>query len=525
MNSNTPFDEQARRKLDELDFPFSEEDWKGMHALIQARDRKRKRRFLFVLVLVGSTLAPVAWWSLGQDGREVSTTTTRTGPTAPGNTAVSDPSVGSTTGPVATPTKDLPNSTTPHDTSLPAGSPRERATNTTEQPTTKQADRPRQGTDAARPQPWKVAGTKEPTGTRSNTPDLPVGSIIDPKGDPTERDPNLSGPTDIKAIGTEAHDTDPTMPPTPEPVKPTAPLVVPPDSASGLAIVANMIPSDSGATTTEKVVPTVQDSAAPGIIPPALRPDRAPWEITGLFGWQSSRVSYTGPAAEMWGSHVTPADALTGGVELVHMGRRFGWGGGVHYATYSERIDRPELDRTDLTFSQRWILVPVDTTIFLVTDTLPPGNVYEGHQEEVTVHVLDQTTDTTSVTTRVQNGLRARNRVSYVEIPLLADLHWTQGRWTIGARGGPGVGLLTSRRGQLPEEADRVSRDLQDERFRSLVWSYQARAYVRYRFNAAWSIGVEPGIRGHFGQVMDTPDLVRRNSAWFVMGSLSYRLR
>lgn len=61
--------------------------------------------------------------------------------------------------------------------------------------------------------------------------------------------------------------------------------------------------------------------------------------------------------------------------------------------------------------------------------------------------------------------------------------------------------------------------------FREVIFGYSARAYVRYRFNAAWSVGIEPAVRGQLMNSLGSGDLVRKASAKGMMLSLSYRLR
>ena len=61
--------------------------------------------------------------------------------------------------------------------------------------------------------------------------------------------------------------------------------------------------------------------------------------------------------------------------------------------------------------------------------------------------------------------------------------------------------------------------------FREFILGYTARAYIRYRFNAAWSVGIEPAIRGQLMNSLGSDDLTRRASSKGVLLSLSYRLR
>jgi hypothetical protein len=87
------------------------------------------------------------------------------------------------------------------------------------------------------------------------------------------------------------------------------------------------------------------------------------------------------------------------------------------------------------------------------------------------------------------------------------------------------VGLLTGRQGALPSEDGITYTDLADRAFRQVMFGYTARAYIRYRWNAAWSIGVEPTVRGQLQNSLGDGPLDRRSSAFGGMISLSYRLR
>ena len=95
----------------------------------------------------------------------------------------------------------------------------------------------------------------------------------------------------------------------------------------------------------------------------------------------------------------------------------------------------------------------------------------------------------------------------------------------MGVRGGPTFGILSGRKGTLPNSTNDGYVPFEDEAFRELVIGYQARAYLRYRWNAAWSIGLEPMIGGQLVNGLASGDLDRRSMAWGGLISLSYRLR
>jgi hypothetical protein len=92
-------------------------------------------------------------------------------------------------------------------------------------------------------------------------------------------------------------------------------------------------------------------------------------------------------------------------------------------------------------------------------------------------------------------------------------------------RGGPTFGLLTETRGSVPSVDNEAYVEFSDLPFREFILGFTARAYIRYRFNAAWSVGIEPAIRGQLMNSLSSGDLARRSSSKGVLISLSYRLR
>jgi hypothetical protein len=169
----------------------------------------------------------------------------------------------------------------------------------------------------------------------------------------------------------------------------------------------------------------------------------------------------------------------------------------------------------------------IDTTVTIIVgiDTSSGDTAYITQQVTTTVTVLDSSTDTVSTSTRTSEGRSHVNSVCYLEIPVLFDAHLTQGPWSIGVRGGPYFGLLTGRRGSLPNAAWSEYTDLADQPFTSVMIGYTARAYVRYRFNAAWSVGIEPSYRGQLLNAYNSGDVIRRSNAAGVLLSLNYSLR
>ncbi len=246
-----------------------------------------------------------------------------------------------------------------------------------------------------------------------------------------------------------------------------------------------------------------------------------------LGGAFSSTGNYSGGNSDSWSNGITPETTMGYGAELMHMGRNIGLGFGVHYGTYAERIKVDAIDNTTVDRWNYWYLAPVDTTILFITDTITQNGqtYYVGQPINTTVNVITLGSDSTVTTIRVRDARELRVTTSYFEIPLLFDAHVVQGRWSLGLRGGPTVGLLSGRTGALPNSTNDGYTELGDQAFREVVFGYTARAYIRYRWNAAWSVGIEPALRGQFSNSLSDGDVQRHTRAFGGMISLSYRLR
>ncbi|MEO8734275.1 MAG: hypothetical protein ABI373_08085, partial [Flavobacteriales bacterium] len=264
---------------------------------------------------------------------------------------------------------------------------------------------------------------------------------------------------------------------------------------------------------------------APQAAPP-LVPVSSPWEISVLGGSFTSKTDYSGNNSAEWTGDISSEHSISVGAEFVHMGRNIGIGAGLHYGSYAERLRSNAIDMTSTSTANYWYLLPVDTTFLFITDTLPgQPPTYTGTSLDTTVNVLTQGTNTVTSTQRLREAREQVNRVNYLEVPLLIDVHLLQGRWSFGVRGGPTLGLLTGRRGSVPSADNEGYVEFVDMPFREFILGYTARAYVRYRFNAAWSVGIEPAIRGQLMNSLGSGDLARRASSKGVLLSLSYWLR
>ncbi|HEY0978194.1 MAG TPA: hypothetical protein VGE21_12055 [Flavobacteriales bacterium] len=553
MNSNDHFDELTRRKLEEARFPFEEEEWQRMHALILARQQARRNRrilALFLLLLTGS----ITWWTLDTHPLTPdSAPDDRTPPVAERTTpAAPRPAAPSGASSEVRPRTNLPSSEQSTGPDGEQGSPEAPTTRSTHGDPAPVAEAKTHGSTL--PRPFRpvvrpIATTTDRPAPAAASPARPSPSpavqASDDRNAPSANDTETTTP-DRQAAGNTASDKDQstatdsgtpgasdaapsasTSTSEPQQVISAPSPSTPPTSTAAANLEAVPGTRDTTSTTaandSSATILALADSAMPPA--PALAsviPARAPWEITAWIGWQNSRITYSGNADWIRSQQISPVNTISGGLELMHMGKHLGLGTGLHYATYGERLDMDNVDRTDLLFADRWYLVPVDTTIFHTSGHLP-GDLVEGFPLDTTINVITRTTDTTITVTRVRNARRTENRVSYVEIPLIADVHLTQGRWNLGLRGGPTLGLLSARRGLLPSANGENYIPLTDEPFRKLQFGYQASAYIRYRFHPAWSIGIGPGVRGHWGNGSERSGLERRTMAWSGLVGLTYR--
>ena len=312
---------------------------------------------------------------------------------------------------------------------------------------------------------------------------------------------------------------DPVPQPTDQP-KPNEPVIDPVAESAIPAVkdtasIPDEFPNDAASATPEL-------PAAPPIVDP-----RSPLEIAFHGGTFFSNSTYSGAITEDWDHSTESTQTFGGGVELMRMGRNIGIGGGLHFSTYAERLNTDEALRSLEEQYQYYFLDPVDTTILYITDTIIVDGVvqYVGESINTTINVIDVGTGTQVVTTRLRDARQQVNRTSYLEIPLLIDFHLTQGKWNIGLRGGPSLGLLSFRRGALPNSGDAGYIDLSDQQFRSLIWGYNARAYIRYGICPGWTIGAGPMIKGQLSNGIESEGLMRRSSSIGGVIGISYRFK
>jgi hypothetical protein len=587
MNLENEFDELARRKLQELEHPFEEANWDEAQRMITAQRKGRGGRMIIgamALLFLGTA----AWWATRpNDAASPTSVAEQAAPKAtPPHTS------GGSTSPVSTSTVDATRSNTlqtPTHATITASSSTGTTTTSEEKAHTSvpaTAQRTGTGTLATRtgtrtfstsrlasttPEdhndrhnvlPSNTTATSTSTTAHSSaahgtmTPaadQVAQGPFTDPMDrtiiDQVSPGSNPNTPTDTRSDKSDKGTTAPSGAKSDTGSDTTAPIAKaasgePSDTGSPQDGERNGTPvadeagarrdtSASGPVGDTLLVdmPLPQDSIAatpsPVAAPPLVDP-RAPWEISVLGGIRMNNTRYAGPLSDDQSLSSQGMNSAMLGAELMHMGHHFGVGAGVFHGSYTERLSVKERDVTTTVIRPYWYLVPVDTTILVITDTLAgPGDTlsYVGVPVGTTINVLARSADTTSTTERLREAREVLNRTSYVEVAPLFDAHLMQGRWTLGVRGGPTFGLLSGRKGTLPNSTNDGYVPFEDEAFRELVIGFHARAYIRYRWNAAWSIGVEPMVGGQLMNALDGDRLDRRSMAWGGLISLSYRLR
>ncbi len=542
MNTNNEFDELARRKLAERDFPFQEAHWLEAQRAIAAQGNTRKGGAWWYVA--GGVAVIIGAWLLWHVNGPIAQHTGKAVVVSERNegTSAAPQQVKEEVNEALMSNSTVENSVPSHTEVEPSGvtanvpdvqpkaithsinaTPREREVRSGSTPPTPSS----LGTsdDGSSVATTNLAGAStittgvqvdpEPSVAIRATADEGAGvtvqepAVVTPA--PTDNaDPAIT-PKDASAksddIGSRSADdaivVQPTLDPTP--------------AAPDPVITADPVTTDN-ATPQDSAVTVVEPPLAPA---PIINP-RAPWEVGVLGGVFNTPSTYAGGESAAWSSEALNTAAF--GAEWMHMGSNIGLGIGIHYGSFADRLNTPEANRMTLTTNPFWYLSPVDTTILFVTGFDSTSNTYIGHNVDITVNVLRLGLDSTITSVRVRDARSRINRTSYIEVPFLMDAHLVQGRWSFGVRGGPSIGLRTQRQGSVPSNDGEVYVEFDDVTTRSWVVGWSARAYVRYRFNAAWSVGIEPAVRGQFMDNFDQNGVARRSTAFGGMISVTYRL-
>lgn len=525
MMHEEQFDELARRKVAQREFAFDEAHWEGVQAALDAQRKRRPAAWLWAaaLLLVGGG-------ALLYGTREDSPLAGTQASTGAAEIEAANP-----VQPAQVPAQANARSTAPAAASF------EAVTNATEPRASSTGRSPQKSVEAIGPAPSSAREAvnekgKAPVGTiaSTNTTTIQVNTGLHARTTQP-----LDGGADDEARrsmatvehkhqvgqGTSTDESNDLEVGAAEvaPLPDGAPATASPDNQQQVATVAPpalaVEPPDSFALAVGNASPDSTINPEP-VRPPSKRP--WPLEATLWAGPSWTNNTYSGGNSTEWINGVSGEQTWDAGAELMVMRRNFGFGIGAHYATYQEHFSQAEVLRHQQELRNSYFFNTIDTTVTIVVDTVIQNDTayYITQQVNTTINVLDWTTDTTVTTIREREAAATRNVASYVEIPLLLDAHLTQGRWQVGLRGGPTIGILSGHRGPLPGSSDGASVPFTD-----MVLGYTARAYVRYNLGPAWSISIDPGVRGHFGNALGSGDVVRRNTSMGVMFGLTYRFR
>lgn len=566
MNTNNEFDELARQKLGEQVFPFEEAHWLEAQRMIAGQGKRRRGGALWyvagaaVLVIGAWLLWPLDGATVVNDANEVVVTNPEQEVTVVENTVEASMSNSSNEVPVRDAAAvEVTTSEEPSKASTTIGRVTEDRTTTTikrrsndegprgsVQPTVPVAPVP-----TTLPQPATltandaVGTTTDVVTTVSSTNTVTTDPLLADQDNGTNTNTGGEGGSVATndVVNNTTTDADDDRPAINEPIPPQTQAtdadnnatndVAPPIDQAPVTVAAPTPPP----TTTDAPAVTVNDSTLAGVPndstastpqpappPPPIIDPRAPWEIGVLGGLFNTTSTYAGGSSGTWdvSDEYTPAF----GAEMMHMGRNFGIGSGLHYGTYADRLRTPEENATSVIYSPSWYLQQVDTTILIITGSFTDSNgqvFHTGQNVNVTISQLRSFMDSSFTSVRIREARERINRTSYFEVPLLLDAHLVQGRWSLGLRGGPTVGMLTQRQGSIPGGGE-GDMDFNDVAMRTWTLGWTARAYVRYRFNSAWSVGLEPAARGQLMDSFEEQGITRRSNAIGCMLSLSYRL-
>jgi hypothetical protein len=548
MNLNEQFDELARQKLEERAFPFDEAAW---HTAQQSltNERRRRKGAWYLLALI--PLAFITWmlWPASDNASIVADSSAThvesveanlpSAPTAVSRTEARD-ALGAewpakTTAPTDASAGAETRPTASNAVIAPAAPPLAKSHDPAPAPPPSFAPR----TPIGRTGPEDHAHVLESATSQRDA--EPVARAEAPRAEEPAPSPLSPAPDvlpeDADTAPTRVSDNDPHLPPN-DPTVIDAPTSVPFAIADNQAQEAQQESLAVPDTSAEEVVAATSEepilapnapsdsvlAAEPLVLPPPLITARSPWEVSVLLGAQNSTSRYASDRFDRLS--VEPGQSLAFGAEVMHMGRNVGLGFGVHHAAYNDRLTTPEQRTFAWEVTRSWFLQSVDTSILIITgtDTINGQVVHTGFNVNTTVQVLASSYDT-ATTERVRAARDFDVRLSFVELPVLLDAHIVQGRWSFGVRGGPSIGLLTARSGSLPTENDETDAYLRDATVRQWSVGWSARVYARYRFNSAWSVGLEPMARGQLIDAINGPVITRRSNAYGALLSLSYQLR
>ena len=550
MKDPNGFDELARQKLAERDHAFDQSHWTDMERLLA--DRERKPKALWPWIVAGALLlGGTALWSVNDQ---------ESAPVPSPDGAVEEQVERSTTTSETTATVQVSSSTLASpgaDTLLlpPEASPVKEALADAVQASSGRASTTGPS-DAAPTRPTEVlqadvqhVGTLSSSDTPIEQVEMRPSTVTLADSTTSDRTPALNNPEPSSAPYGPVNDPAAVIASTvtasevPGIIRQEKTNIVDPRTASENAAIPEPLqqPVELASEESAEPSPAIAEPGTPGTEPPApgmVEPNvtppvpaewlavRTPFELSLMGGAFSTTSDYRGSGTETWKASTERQHALGAGIEGVwDISRHFGLGLGAHYSSYKERLIAEELSRTDEVLSNSYFWVQHDTMVLTVVGDTTIGATTYNITELVpmTINELGVDTDTSYNTTVLRQRRSTTNTVNYIEVPLLLDAHTSCGRWVFGLRGGPTVGMLTSKQGSVPDDSETGYSDLNGRTFSSMTLGCMARIYARYRLSSAWAIGVEPTWRQQLGNAFNDADVQRRCNAFGGYLSLSYR--
>lgn len=539
MSTNERFDDAVRRKMSEREHPFTEAHWKGMERMLDDQRAPKRIGWYFAgaaaVAIVASYFLladePVAMEHSSDPLRDT-LTEVRTGKPAPTvtDTHVAESANVQEPADVLAATKSEPTGPSEPGAVAHVSTPalRKASPGAARVVSKPHAHVDRTGSSSEHAEPATRVDHTEPNAgrvdeqavTAAMTGRTAPAVLPDAEGNAHADDPVV--PSNVVPIDEPVVTSDRTNIPRQE--DPTSTGSVEPAMTGNVTTVEPSTPITADSVVEPALV--VQDTAVAA--PPVLFVRSEPlWtlELSALGGIMRSTSTYAGLATDDWQAGTTSQNAPTYGVDLLYTSKHFGFGVGVMHTTYKERLDASAITREDEELTTSYMLQPYYITVPVIFDTIYQNGMvfYETMLVDTFVNQLISDVDTTYVTTTLRDARAVENSVSYMETSLLFDAHTAKGRWTFGTRFGPVLGFLSTRSGALPREDGQGYEAFDDATFKRTILGYHARAYVRYGFTPHWSVGIEPGVRGSFGNALEGDLLRRRNQGLGVWLSATYR--
>lgn len=223
------------------------------------------------------------------------------------------------------------------------------------------------------------------------------------------------------------------------------------------------------------------------------------WYGALSFGadFTSTSLSSTNPSLTDWVNYRTAGETLTptlglsleGGLNL----KQFTVSTGINMYNYA----------SDVQYS--FLSVNIDSVIEYVYDT-------------AMITIIDSfyviSIDTNE---QVFNG---RNKISYIEIPILLGYQFKAGNWRLGLSTGPSIGLLNSAVITYPNYDLTTSETKPVTYFKNSYFNWIAKPSVTYMFTDNIGFGINGMFRWNLGSIAEDADIQQQNSGYGIQVGL-----